>query len=303
MRTYDHLALFSSKGLIDSPAMGKTSKIVVLTTAIYLALPCKATELRPGVQVTPDIQHAPSALQEARRDIARGQYDLALRLLDQYVKQAKSKAGKPLFHFYAIDAIGGIRLKIEQDPDGTIQFFKDVQNDSHLSAAEQDIVQGWIARAGEWKKLGKLPKDIHDSKTLFELGKKFYDEGVKRQKFIGDRSGDVDFNIASIYLIPFTVHYDKDPHIGEALFMMGDIRRRGWYDNEYWTENFYLTEVIRRFSGTPLAQRAYAALDEDVHFGYTGSSGDHTPDSWIMLLKELKNVSEALPQALPTPLK
>jgi carbonic anhydrase len=84
---------------------------------------------------------------------------------------------------------------------------------------------------------------------------------------------------------------------------MGEIRRRSWRNNFYWTDNFYLMEVIRRFPNTELATRAYEALYEDVHFGYTGSSGDHTPESWIELLKDFKELSKVLPTTPPPTIK
>ena len=115
-----------------------------------------------------------------------------------------------------------------------------------------------------------------------------------------DVSASADFSLASDYLIPFTIHFDKDSNIGEALYMMGEIRRRSWHNNYYWTDNFYLMEVIRRFPNSELATRAYKALYEDVHFGYTGSSGDNTPESWNELLNEFKELSKMLPQA-PAP--
>ena len=240
------------------------------------------------VKDSTDNSKVKALLQKARHEIFREQYMVALKLLETYLEHAKFGKVRPLLHFYVIDAIGRIHLRTKQDPDGAIKFFTKVENDPRLTSAEQDIISGWIAGAKEWKGLGKMPKDIHDPDQLIEIGKKYYDAGVKTQKSPLDPSASADFSIAADYLVPFTVHYDKDPRAAEALYMMGEIRRRSWYDNEYWSENFYLIEVIRRFPGTPLALKAYAALDEDVHFGYSGSDGDHTPPSWISLLKEFK---------------
>ena len=269
------------------------STFLVMTLISALAAPVanSAVKAPPGKD-TPGTSKVLELLHNARHEIARAQYDVALKMLETYLAHAKFGKVRPLLHFYVIDAIGRIHLQVRQDPDGAIAFFKTVEGDSRLTPAEQDIISGWVGFAREWKGLGKMPKDLHDADGLFELGKKFYDEGTKKQKNAMDPAGSAALTIAAAYLVPFTVHYDKDARIGEVLYMMGDIRRRTWYDNEYWSENFYLIEVIRRFPNTPLAIKAYQVLDEDVHFGYSGSTGDGTPKSWIALLKEFKALAE-----------
>ncbi|MBI3543230.1 MAG: hypothetical protein HY075_08165 [Deltaproteobacteria bacterium] len=232
-----------------------------------------------------------SILTLARKEFYRARYEAALKLLEGYLAHGKIGKTRPILHFYVITSIGHIYLHVKQDPDGAIAFFSKVQSDPRLKAAEQDIVSGWISGAREWKKLGKLPKDVTDADTLFSLGKQYFDAGVKKQKFTLDPAAAADFSIAAAYFVPFTVHFDKDERDGEALYMMGEIRRRTWSDNEYWSENFYLTEVIRRHPGTELAQKAYSALEDDVHFGYSGSGGDNTPQSWVALLKDLKTLA------------
>ena len=241
-------------------------------------------------------------LQDSSRAFYQNDFNTALTNLETYFsslgKQARTKA-QASFRFYAIAAMGRIYLQYKQDPEGAIRWFEKVAKSQLLTAAEQDIVDGWIAGARDWIKLGKFPQDTKDPTTLFELGKKFYESGLKRQKYTMDLAGDADFSIASGYLVPFIIHNDKDPRTGEALFMMGDIRHRLWVDNEYWSENYYLAETIRRFPGTPLAMKAYTALAEDVHFGYSGSSGDHTPASWITMLAVFKQMAQNSPVNQP----
>ena len=57
---------------------------------------------------------------------------------------------------------------------------------------------------------------------------------------------------------------------------------------------FYLKEVIRRFPHTTISQQAYQALEESVHFGYSGSGGDTTPPSMVRMLKEYKGLSDPI---------
>ncbi|MDD4973007.1 MAG: hypothetical protein PHY93_01580 [Bacteriovorax sp.] len=249
---------------------------------------------------SPSNQQLQKLLEKAKLEISRGSYDTALKLLIDYRKTTAKSKKPPLMSLYVIESIGRIYLRIKQDPDAAIKFFSEALNDPSLTDSEFDIIRAWLGRAIEWKNLGLLPKNIKGPEKLFELGKKYYEHGIKSQKYIMDVSASADFSFASNYLIPFTIHFDNNPNIGEALYMMGEIRRRSWHKNDYWTENFYLMEVIRRFPNTELASRAYQALYEDVHFGYTGSSGDNTPESWVELLKEFEALSKVKSPNMPT---
>jgi hypothetical protein len=237
-----------------------------------------------------------SILLESRKAYYHDDYDGALKFLELYFVKLDSlpySKSKDLFRFYAIASMGRIFLQNRQNPKGAIDWFQKIKKNHYLSEAESSIVDAWIAGANEWIKLGKFPRDIQNAGQLLDLGKKYYEAGLKKQKYPMDVTAAVDFSIAASYLIPFTVHDDRHIKIGEALFMMGDIRRRLWSDNLNWSQNYYLSEVIRRFPGTPIAVKAYQALNDDVHFGYSGTSGDNTPASWIALLSEFRKLAFA----------
>ena len=240
-------------------------------------------------------------LEESQQLFHRNDHDGALAALKKYfskvVTEPKRKV-KIKLRFLAIAAMGRIYLQFKKDPSGAIEWFEKIKKTEALSDAEEDILSGWIAAAQDWIKLGKFPDGKMGESELFEIGKKYYESGLKKQKFTVDQAGAADFSIASTYLVPFTVQYDRSPKIGDALFMMGDMRRRLWTSNRYWSENYYLSEAIRRFPATPLAVKSYEALREDVEFAYTGSSGNHTPQSWIEMLDVLKRMANGSDQKL-----
>lgn len=270
---------------------------VVLFLSILNTRPSasQAASLPPGLQ---------KLFQESKRLFYKNDFDGSLASLKKYfselIKLPKEKARTEL-RFSAIVSMGRIYLQEKQDPAGAVEWFQKIEQTQTLTPAERDIIDGWIAACHDWIKLGKFPKDVTTDKDLFELGSKYYQTGLSKQKNPMDPVAAVDFSIASAYFIPLIVHFDKSPSISDALFMMGDIRRRSWADTEYWSESYYLTEVIRRNPGTPLAMRAYKSLDEDVHFGYSGSSGDHIPTSWTILLGELKKVADGKVPNSPLP--
>ena len=143
--------------------------------------------------------------------------------------------------------------------------------------------------------VGQFPDTTQDPNNQYLLGERFFKAGMQKLKYPLDDAGSADFSIAQSYLLPFITQNDTDNRIGEALCMMGEIRRRLWNDKDYWAENFYFKEVIRRFAHTELAWKAYQSLEDDVHFGYSGSGGDHTPPSVSKMLKTYRALADPKP--------
>jgi hypothetical protein len=254
---------------------------------------------------TPDTETPDALLSQSQKQFYKNDHDGALGTLKKYfakvITTPKQKM-KTKLRFLAIAAMGRIYLQYKHDPKGAAEWFQKLQSDTSLSEAEHDIVSGWITVAHDWEKLGKMPEKSSQTE-LYENAVKYYQAGLKKQKYIMDASATADFSIASAYLVPFLIQYDSSKNVGEALFMMGDMRRRMWSNNEYWSEDTYLTEAIRRFPNTPLAIKSYNALKEDIEFGNSGSSGDQVPESWRDLLRVLSRIAHgkesATPEALP----
>lgn len=233
-----------------------------------------------------------SLYRSGQREFRIGNYQKARPLLEKYLELSKTTKYKRERLFWVIDQIGRIYLKADRNPDGAIKFFENlIKNDSRLSDDEEDDIAAWIAAAKDWKKLGiksasKMPAD-----QLYKVGQRFYKKGLKKQQFPADSSGDADFVIASTYLIPFIIGNDSSPNIGEALYTMGHIRIILRNDPEYWNENYYLKEAIRRFPQTKLAQRSWNLMEISVRSGYSGSSGDNTPPTMLAMLKRYRQLA------------
>ena len=240
-------------------------------------------------------------LSQSQQQFYKNDQDGALSTLKKYfsalITKPKQKM-KTKLRFLAIAAMGRIHLQYKHDPKGAVEWFQKLAKDDSLSEAERDIVQGWIGVAHDWEKLGKMPEGASESE-LYDIGLKHYNAGIRKQTYIMDPIATADFSIASAYLVPFLVKFDKNKNIGEALWMMGDMRRRMWSSNEFWTENAYLSEAIRRFPNSPLAIKSFKALKEDVEFGNSGSSGDHMPESWKDLLGVLSRIAYGKESASP----
>ncbi len=227
----------------------------------------------------------------AQREFHRKNYRTALALLAQYLSEAKTQTYRRRRLLWVIDQIGQIHLKVHRDPDGALAFFSRIKDDKRLTGAEMDMIKGWIQAAHDWKRSERLRPSKRSADELFDLGRSLYNKGVEETESPMDDSGNGYFHIATTYLIPFIVNYDQDRRIGEALLMMGDIRRRTWTDAGYWSESHYLREVIRRYPHSRIAREAYELLRKDIHFGYSGSGGDHVPRSQQQMLRHFQRLS------------
>src|SRR4051812_26612814 len=79
------------------------------------------THASPSKKESPGNSKVQALLRDARQQIFRAQYDVALKLLESYLQHSSHGKVRPLLQFYVIDAIGRIHLRIKQDPDGAIK--------------------------------------------------------------------------------------------------------------------------------------------------------------------------------------
>jgi len=261
------------------------SIIVATNTAL-------ADSKAPPPAASADTTNINELYHEAQREFARKNYEAALPLLQRCIQRSDRESAKKQRLLNAIDQVGSIYLRVNQNPDAALQFFKKFYNDNRLDDAELTAIEEWIGAATDWKRFGKLPSEIQSADQLYLLGLQYYNKGLDKLKFPMDKAGNADFHIASTYLVPFIVNFDTDPRIGETLYYMGSIRRHVIIDNMYWTENYYLKEAIRRFPHTDLAQQAWDLLQEDVNFAYSGSEGTFTPPSVQEMLQQYKKLAE-----------
>ncbi|MDA8792964.1 hypothetical protein N9N67_06950 [Bacteriovoracaceae bacterium] len=218
-------------------------------------------------------------------------YQLALESFKKFIESKGSDKDRIKF-FWSINNVARIYLREQKSPKEAIIFFEGLLTRFKFNEAEEDAILEWISVSKEWQSLGRMPRNIKTPEELFRIGEKFYRQGMDKIEFPADDSGNADFFIAATYLVPYVFNYDNGAHVGKALFMLGNIRFRSWNDYEYWTENFYLKEVIRRYPYSDLSWKAYQVLEQGIRRGYTGSSGDHTPPSQIKMLDQLKVIAK-----------
>jgi len=233
---------------------------------------------------------------EAQREYTRKNFKSALPLLEKYLTDSKKKKYKRERLFWVIDQIGRIHLRVNKNPSRALAFFENIVTDKRLSESEENDINAWIAAANDWKRYPLSPEKIKSPAKLFSTGELAFDKGKKKNKYPADSAGNGYFLIAANYLVPFINKYDNSPKLPEALLMMGEVRLHLRADPDYWSENFYLKELIRRYPHSNYSQRAYVLLEMDVRAGYTGSAGESTPPSLKKMLENYKMLSIIKPK-------
>lgn len=229
---------------------------------------------------------------QAQREFSKSNFSESLELFKKYLEKTKFSKHNEERLYIALDQVGTTYLRIKKDPKGAITFLKKYEKDKRLSDSQQDSISEWLAASNDWLEEEIKPGKARKPKELYRLGKKYFDKAEKKKTSPRNNSGNADYAISAAYLRPLIVNHDNDSNIGEALLMMGIIRSNIISDKDYWSENFYLKEAIRRHPHTKLSERAWRSLEEDVRIGYTGSSGDNTPASVNRMLSRFKKLAQ-----------
>lgn len=135
-----------------------------------------------------------------------------------------------------------------------------------------------------------MPRDVEDPDRLFELATRYYSRGLEDPDM---PDGYANLVIASSYLLPFILQHDNDPRVGEALYMMGNIRSYSFVDPDYWSENHYLKQGIHRFPHTELAERAFKRRRDSAYSLYSRAGVSAPPDSILEMLENYRKLRAA----------
>ncbi len=178
---------------------------------------------------------------------------------------------------------------MKRDPTNAIRFFRSVRDDALLTDLDRSAIDEWISGADDWKTTqAEDSSGIRAADQLFYRGSRYFNSGMSKEKMGGIGFARADYDIASGYLRRFALLHDKDPQIGEVLYMLGKIRGATRADPEQWSDNFFLKEVIRRFPHTQLARRSYDLLRKELTAAYHPES---IPEDVVGHLNEYEELS------------
>lgn len=151
------------------------------------------------------------------------------------------------------------------------------------SFVTQDLRQGWMQTQNL---IRQLPGASLSVEQLFAQALEEYENGMQAKGFPADRRGDSSLKRAHTLFL-MVLKADPPASLRDySLYFAGDIALQLWDENMDLSGLVLLIEVLRSTSQTELAEKAWYQMNGHIHFGYSGSSGDHTPSSWRKFLAD-----------------
>ena len=235
---------------------------------------------------------APSLMpvERARLEVASRQFDAALTTYEQLFTAGQLSPTRLDLEGLITDyLIVAVRVKGElQRPQPTL---RGLEKRSETPLYLRRNLETWRADLADLTSRPGVGSELDQARALVE-------EAEGRNAFPADRQGLILDLVASGMLYRF-VERQSEPseELAEAYYLLGLTETR--ISRSYWLSqsDFYLETAIRMAPTTPVATQAYALLEEQTLFGYTGSSGLHVPDYVLRHLEELRSLIETPPAA------
>ncbi len=151
-----------------------------------------------------------------------------------------------------------------------------------------DIKQAWT----------QIEQNLKGTKSYLNGGAKefkqaleTYEKGMSLKQFPADEKGNIYLKEASRKFVQI-LKSKPHPMVKEySMYFLGDIGFHLWDEQQDLPGAAYMIEVVRSTDNSDLAQKAWLKLNAQIHFGYTGSAGDTTPQTWKRFLAQLQGLT------------
>ncbi len=216
----------------------------------------------------------------------RANLAMATRQFERALAAHEAMLTSPEFDVSSIDLLGylddylEVCLRVKGDFERPARALAAFAKRSDVRAGlRADVVQ-WVADLRELGARGPIEG--------LDAGRQLAQQAEAAVAKRGEQVLVVRFQAASGTLHRFVASLpDGDPRAAEAYYWLGVIESR--VGRSFWLSQTepYLEAAIRLAPGDPLAEQAYARLEEFVVTGYSGSSGEHVPADVNAWLEEL----------------
>jgi hypothetical protein len=232
-------------------------------------------------------------LELARLDVATRQLDRALGRYEAVFEDPKTRPS-------TLDYSGGladylvIALRVKADPKRVSKALAKLAARPDLSASLARTLPVWRqALVDLGPELGAEPS-IERARDILEVGDLL-------QRYPADRADLIHNVVASSILYRYlqTPDHTREER-STALFLLGTSEafvRRSFEESE---SMFYLEQAVRAMPSSEDAEYAYAALEDEVYFSYSGSGGIYIPDDVQARLDELRALIDEAREETPS---
>lgn len=178
-----------------------------------------------------------------------------------------------------------IFTKISLRPDRAIDFLNRYKNDKNISKYTRTDIELWIKSLEKWKNFDiNSVKNINDfiAKNLAPL------ENSKDKVNTGDH--DITLLISSGVLTKYLNDNPKSDLTPTILYWLAVAERRLSTTYFFSLSDLYLKECVLQFPKSEIAKKCYQEYEDNVYFGYSGSSGTDIPSDEKRELERLKTL-------------
>jgi tetratricopeptide (TPR) repeat protein len=178
-----------------------------------------------------------------------------------------------------------IFTKISLRPDRAIDFLNRYKNDKNISKYTRTDIDLWIKSLEKWKNFDiNSVKNINDfiAKNLAPL------ENSKDKVNTGDH--DITLLISSGVLTKYLNDNPKSDLTPNILYWLAVAERRLSTTYFFSLSDLYLKECMIQFPKSSIAKKCYQEYEDNVIFGYSGSSGTDIPSEERRELERLKTL-------------
>lgn len=176
-----------------------------------------------------------------------------------------------------------IYTKISIKPDQAIDFLNRYKNNKNLHATTREDIKHWIAELEKWKKF-----DINSVKDINAFIAKYLSPIVDKKSTLASGEQDVTLLISSGVLTKYLNDNPKSELTPNILYWLAIAERRLSTTYFFSLADLYLKECVIQYPSAPIAKQCYQEYEENVIFGYSGSSGTDIPDEERKELLKLK---------------
>ena len=185
----------------------------------------------------------------------------------------------------AIRRVISIYTKISINPDKAISFLKKYQSKKNLSKFNKETLNTWIKSLERWKNYdSSKPVMIEDfiAKYLEPI------ENAKEKTMTEE--GDIALLISSGVLTKYLSENPKTNLTPAILYWLSLAERR--LSNTYFfsLSDLYLKDCISLYPKSAYAKKCFKEYEENLTFGYSGSSGTDIPEGEKRELDKLRQL-------------
>jgi hypothetical protein len=221
-------------------------------------------------------------LERARLLVATRRFDDALAAYERVF--ADPDASPMEMHGALMDYLV-VALRAERDFARPVPVLRRFGNRPDLWEQFREEVRAWIAEIQELAPTAEAPPSLARARELLAAA-------ATRTRFPTDHRGLVHY-IAASGVLHRLLADDSAPagNLAEIYYRLGVAELH--LERGYWLSqaDFFLESAIRTAPKGPFAREAYAVLEQETLFAYTGSAGQHVPDDVKKRLAELRRLA------------